>query len=131
MSVRFKESPMGSLFFFLGAILAGCAVAIGAYSAHGSGLEQIHIQWLDKGCRYQMYHAIGLMLAGLALTHGRAYQPLIMTAGLCFIAGIVCFSGSLYAMVFTSFEAGYITPAGGLLLMLGWLLLAIGGPGGR
>jgi uncharacterized membrane protein YgdD (TMEM256/DUF423 family) len=34
-------------------------------------------------------------------------------------------------MVFTAFEAGYITPVGGLLFMLGWLLLAIGGPGGR
>ncbi len=122
---------MAYLFFFLGAILAGAAVAIGAYSAHASGLEEIHIQWLDKGYRYQMYHAIGLMLSGLVLAHGRAYQPLTMTAGLCFIAGIICFSGSLYAMVFTSFEAGYITPAGGLLFMLGWLLLAIGGPGGR
>jgi len=122
---------MASLFFFLGAILAGCAVAIGAYGAHASGLEDIHVQWIDKGYRYQMYHAIGLMLTGLALAHGRGVQPLTVVAGLCFIAGIVCFSGSLYAMVFTTFKAGYITPVGGLLFMLGWVALALGGPGGR
>jgi uncharacterized membrane protein YgdD (TMEM256/DUF423 family) len=122
---------MASLFFFLGAVLAGCAVAIGAYGAHTAGMEEIHVQWLDKGARYQMYHAVGLMLAGLVLAHGRGFQPLTVVAALCFIGGIVCFSGSLYAMVFTTFEAGYITPAGGLLFMLGWVLLAIGGPGGR
>lgn len=122
---------MAYLFFFLGAVLAGSAVAIGAYGAHASGLEEIHVQWLDKGYRYQMYHAIGLMLAGLVLAHGRPFQPLTVAAGLCFIGGIVCFSGSLYAMVFTSFKAGYITPAGGLLFMLGWLALALAGPGGR
>lgn len=122
---------MAYLFFFLGAVLAGSAVAIGAYGAHTSGLEEIHVQWLDKGYRYQMYHAIGLMLAGVVLAYGRTFQPLTVAAGLCFIAGIVCFSGSLYAMVFTTFKAGYITPAGGLLFMLGWLLLALNGPGGK
>lgn len=122
---------MAYLFFFLGAVLAGLAVAIGAYGAHTTNFEEIQILWMEKGARYQMYHAVGLMLTGLVLAHGRKFQPLTTAAGVCFIGGIICFSGSLYAMTFTAFEAGYITPVGGLLFLLGWLLLALGGPGGR
>ena len=122
---------MAYFFFFLGAVLAGLAVAIGAYSAHGSTFGEAQLLWLEKGARYQMYHAIGLMLTGLALAHRRTFQRLTIAAGGSFIGGLVCFSGSLYAMAFTPFEAGYITPLGGLLFMLGWLLLALAGPGGR
>ncbi len=122
---------MAYIFFFLGAVLAGLAVAIGAYSTHNSTINEVQLLWLEKGARYQMYHAIGLMLSGLALAHRRKLQPLIIGAGGCFIGGIVCFSGSLYAMAFIPVEAGYITPIGGVLFMLGWVLLAFGGPGGK
>ena len=122
---------MARFFFFLGAVLAGLAVAIGAYSTHSSTFDEVQLLWLEKGARYQMYHAIGLMVTGLALAHRRKFQTLTIGAGVCFIGGIVYFSGSLYAMIFTPFEAGYITPLGGLLFMIGWILLAFGGPGGR
>ena len=122
---------MAHLFFFLGAVLAGLAVAIGAYSAHTSTFDEVQLLWLEKGARYQMYHAIGLILAGLVLAQKRKFLVLTIVAGCCFIAGIVCFSGSLYAMTFTPFEAGYITPVGGLLFLLGWVFLAFGGPGSR
>ena len=120
---------MAHLFFFLGAVLAGLAVAIGAYSAHTSTFDEVQLLWLEKGARYQMYHAIGLMLTGLVLAHKRKFPAFTVAAGCCFMAGIVCFSGSLYAMAFTPFEAGYITPVGGLLFLIGWVLLALGGPG--
>lgn len=120
---------MAHFFFFLGALLAGIAVAIGAYSTHSSTFDEVQLLWLEKGARYQMYHAIGLMLAGLALARRGKFQTLTIGAASCFIGGIVCFSGSLYAMTFTPLEAGYITPLGGLLFMLGWILLALGGPG--
>ena len=120
---------MAHFFFLLGALLAGIAVAIGAYSTHSSTFDEVQLLWLEKGARYQMYHAIGLMLAGLALAHRRKFQTLTIGAASCFIGGIVCFSGSLYAITFTPLEAGYITPLGGLLFMLGWILLALGGPG--
>lgn len=120
---------MAYFFFFIGAVLAGLAVAIGAYSAHSSTFDEVQLIWLEKAARYQMYHAIGLLLAGLALARKRKFQATTSIAGGCFIGGVVCFSGSLYAMTFTTFEAGLITPVGGLLFMLGWLLLAIGGPG--
>ena len=122
---------MAYMFFFLGAVLAGLAVAIGAYSTHNSTLGEVQLLWLEKGARYQMYHAIGLLLTGLALAHKRTFQVLTIGAGGCFIGGIACFSGSLYAMTFTPFEAGFITPLGGLLFMVGWVLLAFGGPGGK
>jgi len=122
---------MAHIFFSIGAVLAGLAVAIGAYSAHNSAFDEVQLMWLEKGARYQMYHAIGLLVAGLALAHSQKALPLTLGAGACFIGGIVCFSGSLYAMSFTPFEAGYITPLGGLLFMFGWVLLALGGPGGR
>ena len=122
---------MAYFFFFVGAVLAGLAVAIGAYSTHSSTFDEVQLLWLEKGARYQMYHAIGLLLTGLALAHRRKFQTLTSLAGACFIGGIICFSGSLYAMTFTPFEAGLITPLGGLLFMVGWVLLALGGPGGK
>lgn len=122
---------MAYVFFFLGAVLAGLAVAIGAYAAHTATFEEVQLLWIEKAARYQMYHAIGLMLTGLALSHRRKFQATTTAAGYAFIAGIVCFSGSLYAMAFTPLEAGYITPMGGLLFLLGWVLLALGGPRGK
>ena len=98
---------MAHLFFFLGAVLAGLAVAIGAYSAHTSTFDEVQLLWLEKGARYQIYHAFGLILAGLALANRRKFKALTVAAGCCFIGGIVCFSGSLYAMTFIPFEAGY------------------------
>ena len=122
---------MAYFFFFIGAVLAGLTVAIGAYSTHSPTFDEVQLLWLEKGARYQMYHAVGLLMAGLALARKRKFQVLTIGAGSCFLVGIVCFSGSLYAMTFTPFEAGYITPLGGLLFMIGWVLLALGGPGGR
>ena len=104
---------MAYFFFFIGAVLAGLAVAIGAYSTHSPTFDEVQLLWLEKGARYQMYHAIGLLLAGLALARRRKFQALTIGAGGCFLVGIACFSGSLYAMTFTPFEAGYITPLGG------------------
>ncbi len=120
---------MANLFFFLGAIFAGLAVAVGAYGAHSSIMDDAQLLWLEKGARYQMYHGIALILTGMAMAKGGKVTTLTLAAGISFIAGIVCFSGSLYAMVFTPFQAGYITPVGGLLFLLGWVLLALGGPG--
>ncbi len=121
---------MAHIFFFLGAVLAALAVGIGAYGAHSTLFDEVQLLWVEKGARYQMYHGVALILTGLALANRRKFQTLTVAAGICFIGGIVCFSGSLYAMTFTPFEAGYITPIGGLLFLLGWILLALGGPGG-
>lgn len=121
---------MAHIFYLLGALLAGLAVAIGAYGAH-STIDEVQLLWIEKGARYQMYHGLALILAGLTLANKRKFKTCTVAAGFCFIAGVVCFSGSLYAMTFTPFEAGYITPIGGLFFLAGWVLLAAGGPGGK
>ena len=121
---------MAYVYFFIGALFAGMSVALGAYGAHSTVLDEVQALWIDKGTRYQMYHGLALIVTALALSNKRKFSLPLNLAGLCFLAGTVLFSGSLYAMTFISFDAGYITPAGGFLFLAGWVLLAISGPGG-
>ena len=122
---------MARLFYILGALSAGLAVAIGAYAAHASSIDEVQVLWLEKGARYQMYHGLALILTALTLVNKRKFKALTGAAGFCFIGGTLCFSGSLYVMSFTPFEAGLITPLGGMLFIVGWALLAAGGTGGK
>jgi uncharacterized membrane protein YgdD (TMEM256/DUF423 family) len=70
-----------------------------------------------------MYHALALILVSGIM--GRMSGWLIQTAGWCFAAGIVFFSGSLYLLAVTGVTTlGAITPIGGLLFLIGWALLA-------
>ena len=119
---------MERLFFGVGALMAGLAVAAGAYGAHGGentlGLEQA--RWIEKAARYQMYHGLGLLAVGWACVQWPENTGLFQGAGACFLLGIVCFSGSLYLMAFTGTNLGYVTPIGGVAFIIGWLALAIG-----
>lgn len=118
---------MVKFFFGLGAVLAGVAVAAGAYGAHGgdSTLSADQTRWIAKAARYQMYHAFALLAVAWAGSHWPAQMLLLQVAGGLFLAGILCFSGSLYLMAFSGSSLGYVTPLGGVSLMLGWLLLAV------
>jgi uncharacterized membrane protein YgdD (TMEM256/DUF423 family) len=102
-----------------GAINAALAVACGAFAAHGlrSRLEARALEVFETGARYHMYHALAMVLCGL----------LAMTRpGWTFQAGIVLFSGSLYALALTDVKVlGAITPLGGLGFLAGWIWLAI------
>jgi uncharacterized membrane protein YgdD (TMEM256/DUF423 family) len=126
--------------FALGAILAGLAVANGAFAAHGlqARLAPIYedqpevfanrLAQYETGVRYQMYHAFALMLLGVAAA--RRATALWSLAGLSFVAGILFFSGMLYLLVFTNQpKLGMIVPIGGLAYILGWVALAAGGYG--
>lgn len=120
---------MARLFFTAGTLLACVSVGMGAYGAHTSVFDEVQALWIEKGSRYQMYHALALILTSLVLLHSRKLQSQAITAGWCFLGGILCFSGSLYLMAFFTLDLGYITPFGGLLFMAGWILLALSGPG--
>lgn len=102
-----------------GAINAALAVAAGAFAAHAlrSRLEARALEVFETGARYQMYHALAMVLCGL----------LVMTRpGWTFQAGIVLFSGSLYALALTGIKPlGAITPLGGLAFLAGWAWLAV------
>jgi uncharacterized membrane protein YgdD (TMEM256/DUF423 family) len=108
----------------LGALNAAIAVGAGAFAAHGlrERLDPRALEVFETGARYQMYHAIAMVLAGiLATSVSRGAQ----TAGWIFQAGIVLFSGSLYALALTGVKGlGAVTPLGGLGLLVGWLWLA-------
>jgi uncharacterized membrane protein YgdD (TMEM256/DUF423 family) len=102
------------------------SVAAGAFGAHGlkGRLDPQALAVFETGTRYQMYHALGLVAAGWALT--RWPGPWALRAGWLFVAGTVLFSGSLYALALSGARwLGAITPLGGAGFLLGWICLAI------
>lgn len=118
--------------FFLvtAAILAGLSVAIGAFSAHALK-DKLSVQALtifETGARYQMYHALALLLVAVLLSRAGEPPTSLVVAGFAFIAGIALFSGSLYTLSFTGISwLGAIAPIGGVAFMIGWACLAVAG----
>jgi uncharacterized membrane protein YgdD (TMEM256/DUF423 family) len=105
----------------LGALNALIAVAAGAFGAHAlrERLEPRALEIFETAARYQMYHALAIVLCGAIATAGSVRAGWIMQAG------IVIFSGSLYALALTGVKGlGAITPIGGLAFMIGWAWLA-------
>ena len=120
---------MARLFFFLGSLLAGLSVLMGAWSAHSGTFNEMQMVWMEKGVRYQMFHSLAILCTGLLLALQKRVQILAVAAGIFFLGGIVLFSGSLYWMSLTSVDVGLITPAGGILFLMGWICLALSAPG--
>jgi len=116
---------MDKTFLLLGAVAAFLAVTLGAFGAHGlrGRLSPEMLAVFETGVRYHMYHALALLLVGLIM--GRMSGWLIQTAGWCFVAGILLFSGSLYALALSGVTMlGAVTPIGGLAFLAGWACLA-------
>ncbi len=116
-------------YLLLGAANGFCAVALGAFGAHGLKdrvAPDLLAVW-NTGAQYQMYHALALIL--VALLHGRLDakgQKLRAYAGLAFGIGCIVFPGSLYALTLSGKRVlGAITPLGGVCFLTGWVLLAI------
>jgi uncharacterized membrane protein YgdD (TMEM256/DUF423 family) len=103
-----------------GAVNAFLAIACGAFGAHAlkRRLDAERLAVFETGARYHMYHALALIVVSwLAATRG----PAADTAGVLFLAGIVLFSGSLYALALSGVrKLGAVTPLGGLCFLLGW-----------
>ena len=113
------------MFLLIGAVAAFLAVGFGAFGAHGlrGRVSPDMMAVFESAVRYQMYHALALVLVALIL--GRMDGWLIRTAGWCFVAGIVLFSGSLYVLAVSGVTIlGAITPLGGLAFLAGWACLA-------
>jgi uncharacterized membrane protein YgdD (TMEM256/DUF423 family) len=113
----------------LGALNAAIAVGAGAFAAHGlrDRLDARALEVFETGARYQMYHAVAIILAGLIAMSGATSGAArgAQTAGWIFQAGIVLFSGSLYALALIGVKGlGAVTPLGGLAFLAGWLWLA-------
>ena len=109
----------------LGAINALIAVAAGAFGAHAlkERLDARRFDIFETAARYQMYHALGMIAAAWLASRGLA---LATTGGWVMQAGVVIFSGSLYALALTGENwLGAITPIGGLALIAAWAMLAV------
>jgi uncharacterized membrane protein YgdD (TMEM256/DUF423 family) len=125
----------------LGALLAGIGVGLGAYGAHGlektlageafqANLAQ-RLAWFDTGVRYQLFHALGMVVAGL-VAERTSHSKCLRIAPLLMLLGILLFSGLLYAMTLgpaTWKVLGAIVPLGGTAFIAAWLLVAWGSLG--
>ncbi len=113
----------------LGAMFAFLGVALGAFSAHflRERFTPRDLEIFDVAVRYQLTHALALLITGLILWwRGLDVSRLLVITPWLFTAGIIIFSGSLYALVFTGKRwLGAVTPIGGVLFLAGWLLLAL------
>ena len=111
----------------LGAALGFLGVALGAFGAHAlkAKLGPDLLTIFETGVRYQMYHALALLLLGVLGLHWPEQKRLKWVTG-TFALGILIFSGSLYMLALTGVRLwGAVTPLGGLCFLLGWTLLAL------
>jgi uncharacterized membrane protein YgdD (TMEM256/DUF423 family) len=116
---------MDRLFFGLGSASALIAVALGAFGAHGLRTRIVPdmLTTFEIGVRYQMYHALALLVVGAIAA--RLPAGAVSAAGWLFVAGTVIFSGSLYILALTGQRwLGAVTPLGGLAFLAGWAVLA-------
>jgi len=117
---------------FAGACFAMLAVIIGAFGAHGLKrvLDVYALGLVETAARYQMYHALALLLVGLFAMSPRFSPRWLKIAAFAFGLGIVLFSGSLYILALSEVRWwGAITPIGGVAFIVGWgaLMLAASG----
>ncbi len=111
----------------VGSLLGAVAIALGAFGAHG--LKPImsveSLQTFEIGVRYQMYHALFLFFIGGFAPLSQKVKAIILYL---VVIGVLFFSGSVFLLstnTLTAFDfkvIGFITPIGGLLLIVAWLL---------
>lgn len=112
------------------AFLGMTAIILGAFGAHALkkvlNLEQLNT--FETGVKYQMYHALFLLFVGLSQNIAEKTKKIIFYF---IITGVIFFSGSIYLLATNNLTAfdfrkiGFITPIGGLLLIVGWIWLFI------
>lgn len=121
---------MKNIILIVGAFYGFSSVLLGAFGAHALKkiISSAKLESFEVGVRYQMYHALFLLLIGFLLKFDSQMEKSI---GWLAIIGTILFSGSIYLLA-TSEKTniptkflGPITPMGGLLLLMAWLLLLI------
>jgi len=128
--ILFKQCYMHKGYLKTAALLGALSVALGAFGAHG--LKKLvpaeTVSTFETGVRYQFYHVFALLV--VAILFSTYSQRWLTNAAICFITGIILFSGSLY--VLTALQAtetvgltgiGAITPIGGVFFIAGWLCM--------
>lgn len=113
---------------FIGALYGLLAVVFGAFGAHAlkKSFSEDQLKSFETGVKYQMYHAIVLLVLGFNLNLTTSLEKYMVY---CFILGTFLFSFSIYGLTLSAAKGrklsflGPITPLGGLLLVIGWSLL--------
>lgn len=118
---------MKELILTLGGVYGGLSVIFGAFAAHAlkNKLTEEQLKSFETGVKYQMYHALMLILTGFIFPFIETSQVIMAW---CFILGTLLFSFSIYGLILSSSAGkkikflGPVTPLGGLLLVVGWIL---------
>ena len=121
---------MKELVLTFGGIYGTLAVIFGAFGAHALKkiLDDNQLKSFETGVKYQMYHAFLLIISGISFPFLEISQVIM---GWCLILGIFLFSFSIYGLTISSAKGrklkflGPVTPLGGLLLVVGWILFTI------
>lgn len=121
---------MKEIVLLFGGIYGTLAVILGAFGAHAlrRSFNDDQLRSFETGVRYQMYHAIMIIICGIVFPFLDTGQNL---AAWCFIIGVFLFSFSIYLLTWLSSRGkrlkflGSITPLGGLLLIVGWILFSV------
>tara|TARA_R110000751_G_scaffold113854_3_gene213054 strand:+ start:27009 stop:27401 length:393 start_codon:yes stop_codon:yes gene_type:complete len=121
---------MNKKLLLLGTILGLLSVVLGAFGAHGlkALVSAEAVQSYETGVRYQMYHALLLLVVG---SHNLVSSKSKTIIFYLVLSGIILFSGSIYGLATNTLTAfnfkliAFVTPIGGLLLILSWVILLI------
>lgn len=123
---------MNRKLFITGLLMGMLAIILGAFAAHGleSLISADAIDTFETGVKYQMYNALFLLIVGSLGSRSIPQK----TLNLCFyltVFGVLFFSGSIYLLATNSLTAfdfvsiGFITPLGGILMIISWLVLLV------
>lgn len=121
---------MNKAILITAAIFGITGIVLGAFAAHGLKqlLEPESLQTFETGVKYQMYHALFLLFVGSSDYISKNYRKTIFYLTLI---GVIFFSGSIYTLATNNLSGfnfktiGFITPIGGLFLIISWVLLLI------
>ncbi len=115
--------------FLIAGISLTVAAALSAYGFHGlpGKVPDAKLASWAWATQFQFFHSLGLIVIGLLLQNAPG-SLLLRAAATLFLAGLVLFSGSIYAEVLGAPQAiGDVAPIGGSAFMLAWLLLGVAG----
>ena len=120
---KFDDKP--GFWILIGALNGAVSVSMGAYAAHmlyGNISDKL-LYTFYKGVKYEMYHAIALMIIGVLMLHSSELKTYKIAAWIFFIS-IIIFSGSMYLIVLAGITwIGYLTPIGGIGFVVAWILM--------
>ena len=114
-----------SRYLVIAGLLGATGVAAGAFGAHAlqASVSSERVDIWETAAQYHLIHAAVILALALHSQTGDSRWRLPMMG---FTAGVVLFSFSLYALVLTDLtRLAMITPVGGLILILSWLMVAI------